>query len=133
MRALLAALILASASIAVPAAPAFADGIDRPTPPRHRPRPAPRRPAPQPAPVPLTPAPVIEPASLRLSDAMFTGGVGLDLGTGFVGGGGRTIVQGASVTAISFSSASASATASASARGGSRGGGHGGGGGCGCH
>jgi len=129
MRAILAALILATASIAIPAMPAYADGIDRPR--AARPAPRPRPPAVRPAPAPVAPAPVVapEPETVTLSQSFFSGGVGADVGMGFVGGGGRVIVQGASATAIAFSSARASA--SAGARGGYRGG-HGGGGGCGC-
>ncbi len=128
MRAILAALILATASIAVPVMPAYADGIERPRPvrPARPPRPRPVRPAP--APIPPPPAPAPQPETVTLSQSFFTGGVGADIGGGFVGGGGRVIVQGASATAVAF--ASARASASAGARGGFRGG-HGGGG-CGC-
>ncbi len=142
VRILLAALALAMSSAVVAPMPAFADGIERPS----RPAPVRPRPARRPAPVPVAPpAPVVAPApqpdAVLLPAAFFgasAGGVGLDIGTGYVGGGSTVIVQGARVSAISISSASASASARASSRsfGGGRGhgGGYGGGGGgCGCH
>ncbi|MGE3143191.1 MAG: hypothetical protein AB7L65_07695 [Hyphomonadaceae bacterium] len=139
MRALLTSLIVSALTLGA-ALPAYADGMDEPPPVRHHR--VHRRAPPPPQPVVLTPAPR-GPETVTLTNAFFSGGgVGVDIGTGFVGGGGRTIVNGGSVVAVSFSSSSANASASASsrasARSGGQWGGHGGhkggqGDGCGCH
>lgn len=131
--AIIAALMIAAAPLAS-VMPAYADGIEPTHHPRpHRPRRA-HRPASVPAPVTPAPAPVIEqrgPEEVTLNSSFFSGGgVGVDIGTGYVGGGTTVIVgSGSSASAFAF----ASAHASAGARGGGWGGHHGGGGGCGCH
>lgn len=127
--AFLAALALIAAPVGVSSV-AYADGIERaPAPrPRPRPRPAPRIEAPPP------PAPVVPtgPEAINLPASFFVGGggVGTEIGTGYVGGGSTVIVRGGSASAFAF--ASASARASAGGRG-FGGGGHGGCGGCGGH
>lgn len=119
MRALLAALILIAAPLAS-AAPAFADGIERP---RERPRQRPR-----PAPVPLMGAPEaprpapVDDRYVTLSDGFFTGsagGVGADIGGDSYSSVTVIVRGGASARASAF----ASARASASARGGAKSGG----------
>lgn len=125
--AFLAALALIAAPVAGVSSVAYADGIERPPAPRPRPRPtpAPRIEAPAPAPiVPTGPEAINLPASFFIGG----GGVGTEIGTGYVGGGTTVIVRGGSASAFAFASASARAS------GGGRGGGHGGGcGGCGGH
>lgn len=126
--ALFAALALVTAPVVAAPTTAYADGIERPQPPRRQPRPH------RPRPAPVAPAPaVIErgPEEVTLPSSFFAsaGGVGTDIGTGYVGGGTTVIVNGGG-----HASAFAFASASASARGrGGYGGHHGGGGGCGCH
>jgi hypothetical protein len=121
--AFLAALALIAAPVGVSSI-AYADGIERAPAPRPRPRPQPRIEAPPaPAPVPAGPETVNLPASFFIGG----GGVGTEIGTGYVGGGATVIVQGGRASAFAF--ASASARASAGGRG--FGGGHGGRGGCG--
>ncbi len=122
--AILAAFTLIAAPVLSAPGVAYADGIERPRmprPPRHRPPPRPQAEAPPPAPI----APQ-GPETVTLSQAFFNGsagGVGTDIGTGFVGGG-TTVIVGGSAHASAFAFASASA----------RSGGHfGGQGGCGCH
>ena len=108
---------------------AHADGIERPHRPvnHHHARPhvQPRR-----APVPLVPIRASGPETVMLTQAFFagsSGGVGADIGTGYIGGGTIVVQSGGGASAFAF----ASARASAGARGGGHFGGHGGG--CGCH
>ncbi|MDX2274132.1 MAG: hypothetical protein NW206_01680 [Hyphomonadaceae bacterium] len=125
--AFLAALALIAAPVAG-ATSAYADGIERPPAPLPRPRPQQRVQAPPPAPIP---APVLpagpETVTLPASFFMGGGGVGTEIGAGYVGGGTTVIVRGGSASAFAFASASARAS------GGGHGGSHGGCGGCGGH
>jgi len=116
-----AALALVAAPMAAMPGVAHADGIERPRQPRPRPRPAP------------APAPVIideSPETVTLSDSFFAagGGVGADIGTGYVGGGGVTVIVGGRASASAFAFARASARAHAGGRFHGRRGGRG----CGC-
>lgn len=125
--AIFAALTLVAAPIVTAPSVAYADGIERPRAPRPRPRPRPPAPVPAPA-----PAPVIEqgPEVVTLSDSFFTGGggVGVDIGTGYVGGGTTVIIGGSRASTFAYASASARAYGGARGRGGHGGGGHS----CGC-
>lgn len=120
VRAILAALALVAAPAFVAPSVAYADGIERPRPPRQRVR------RPQPPP----PPPVVEtgPETVTLDNSFFasSGGVGSDIGVGGYYSSTTVIIRGASASASAF--AFASARASTGARGGYRGGGHG----CGC-
>jgi len=123
-------LLIILAALAIAAAPiaAQADGVERPQRPavhhlrqHHRP---------PPASVPLAPPVPVGPETVTLSQAFFagsSGGVGADVGTGYVGGGTIVVQTGGGGRAFAFASARASASAGA--------GGHFGGhaGGCGCH
>lgn len=100
--ALLSAFVFAAGlTIALPAAPAFADGIERPKVIKKQPRrPAPKRPRPpEVIPAPAPPPPVFIPSDaddgLKLPDSFFAGGggVGLDI-TGGPGYGGFVVVSG---------------------------------------
>jgi hypothetical protein len=121
--AIFAALALAVAPVLVAPPVAYADGIERPRPPRRaRPRPQPVVPAPVPPPV------IIEegPESVTLPNSFFagsSGGVGADIGGGSYSS--TTVI-------IRGGSAHASAFAFSSARASARAGGRGHGGGCGC-
>jgi hypothetical protein len=121
--AFLAALALIAAPVGVSSV-AYADGIERaPAPrPRPRPRPAPRIEAPPPVVVPAGPEAINLPASFFIGG----GGVGTEIGTGYVGGGTTVIVRGGSSSAFAFASASARASAGGHGFGGHHGGGCGG-------
>src|SRR5262245_59049356 len=100
--------------------PAHADGIEpqvrRPVlegGPVRRVRP---RPEPAPEPVAVIVAPVIETRYANVTGMSFDGGVGANINTDVVGGGGTIVIQGSSASAFAF----ASASASASSRGGRR-------------
>lgn len=83
VRAILAAFVLIAAPATLAPSAAFADGIERPRPPRHRP---PRRQPPPPHPPAPAPAPVVEtgPEVVTLNNSFFAGGggVGADIGGG---------------------------------------------------
>lgn len=126
VRAILAALALVAAPTLMTPPAAYADGIERPRPPRRVRRPQP--PPPPPAPVP---PPVVErgPEVVTLSNSFFAGsggGVGADIGVGGYYSSSTVIIRGTSASASAF----AFASARSSARGGASG--HGGGHGCGC-
>jgi len=125
MRALIAALALVTAPALIAPDVAFADGIERPRPPRRRRPPPP--PPPQRAP---EPAIVIEgPETVTLSNDFFAGSAG-GVGANIDGGGvysSTVIIRGGSAHASAFAYASARASARSGGRG--RGGGHG----CSCH
>ena len=126
VRAILAALALVTAPAFVAPTAAYADGIERPRPPRQRVR----RPQPPPPPAPLPPPPIVEtgPEVVTLNNSFFagsSGGVGADIGAGSYSST-TVIIRGTNASASAF--AFASARSSAGARGGYRGGGHG----CGC-
>lgn len=107
MRSLLIALVLAAAPAF--AAPAFADGIERP----HRPRAA--RPAPVLAGGPVDIPVAVGPETVSLSDGFLRGsdgGVGAQaLASAYVGGGSTVVVRGGRSVAIAIARASASASA----------------------
>lgn len=124
LRILMLAAMTAAMAGAI-AEPSFADGkkgkhpyIAKPVPRLRIPPPAP--PAPLPPPVLVPPPPKIE-TGLVLPPDFGSGGVGLGIDGGFVGGG-RSVVYagaGAGAAAVSFAYASASATSFAHSRGGS--------------
>lgn len=123
MRAILAALALVAAPVLAAPSIAYADGIERPRPPRQRVR----RPPSPPPPAPPLPAVVdTGPETVTLSESFFagSGGVGADIGAGGYYSSTTVVVRGGR--------ASASAFAYASARASAHGGGWGRGGGCGC-
>lgn len=127
-KAIFAALALIAAPVGFAPAPAYADGIERPPQPqpRPRPRPRPRAPAPIPPPPVVQQETRVERETVTLSQSFFasSGGVGADIGTGYVGGS-TVIIQGSSASASAFAFASASARAGGRFGGGRRGGGHG--------